>query len=315
MDEIVREFIKEKFKEQNEKILKINKLETSGNLTYKLKTAKKEYILRLCGIKKRQRTKNEVQAEVELINFLREKEIPVPKLINFRDDFVIILGDKAGICYEFIDGETTKKTTLTQCYLVGKMLGKIHNLTKNYKFKYPRKRWGLEETRIKFGEVEGLFSTDEYLQKNNFIERLTSILNQLKFERNLPFGAIHEDLGKRHVLFKNNKINGLLDWDRSYSGPFILDLGQTIRGWCFDDWKKLNHQKLTRLLDGYENQRKLSLIEKKSLLNAIKFAFIERVIAFVIFAYNTNKKEYKNHAINDLTLLENLSLNLNLPLD
>ena len=189
------------------------------------------------------------------------------------------------------------------------MLGKIHNLTQDYKFNHKRKNWGLKETIIKLREVEELFSNDRYLQKSNFIERLKFILNRLKFEEDLPKGAIHEDLGKRHVLFKNNEIKGLLDWDRSYSGPFILDLGQTIRGWCFNNWEKLDKKKLKSLVEGYENKRKLTPLEKNSLLNAIKFAFIERAIAFVIFAYNTNKKEHKEYAVNNITILENLCLN------
>ncbi len=299
-------FIKEKFEERGEEVLEINKLATSGNFMYKIKTNQKEYILRLCGTKKRYRTKNEVLAEVELIIFLEKKRISVPKLVNFNNCFVVSFENKNGICYEFIKGKTIKEPTLKQCYAVGEILGDIHNLTKNYEFSCKRRHWDLKETIQKFKEVERLFSKDEYLQKNNFAKRLKVILNKLNFKENLPKGAIHEDLGKRHVLFENNKIKGILDWDRSYSGFFILDLGQTVRGWCFDNFEKLNNNKLKNLINGYENKRKLSEIEKHSLLDAIKFAFIERAIAFVIFAYNTNKNEYKEYAIKDINLVENL---------
>ena len=304
-------FIKQKLEKGSEEVLKINKLDSSGNYAYNIITNKRSYVMRLCGADTHHRTKNEIEAEAGLINHLRKQGIPAPELIKLDNSFAVSFKNQNGILYRFIEGKAVKEPTLKQCYAVGEILGRIHKLSKDFKFSYKRKSWDLKETIKKFKEVEKLFLKDEYLQKNNFTERLKLILNDIKFREDLPKGAIHEDLGKRHVLFENNIIKGILDWDRSYSGFLISDLGQAIRGWCIDNWEKLDGKKLQNLLNGYESNRKLSEIEKRSLLNAIKFAFIERIIAFVILAYNKNNNEYKEHAVDDINFVENLSLNFN----
>jgi len=68
---------------------------------------------------------------------------------------------------------------------------------------------------------------------NAFVIKFEKEISNLSFPKELPQGMIHEDLGKRHVLWQNNKISGILDFDRCYYGKLILDLGQAVRGWCF----------------------------------------------------------------------------------
>ena len=300
----IENFIIKKMETLGEKVVKINRMKTTGNLTYKIQTNKNEYILRLCGEKRRHRSKEEIISEINLIKFLGSKGIPTITPINIKNNFTISFNNKNGILYKFIEGQATNNPTLKQCYDVGKLLGKIHNLTSDYQFSHKRKKWGIERTLESFNEIKIFLLKDKYLQRKDFNKRIKLLLSKIAFDKDLPRGAIHEDLGKRHILFKNGNINGILDWDRSYSNFFILDIGQAIRSWCFNDWKELDENKLKNLLTGYESQRKLSDKEKIYLPDAIIFAFLERIISFIIFSYNTGDNKYKKYAINDLALIE-----------
>jgi homoserine kinase type II len=304
MDDVV-EFIERKFIECGKKVKKVSKVETSGNRMYNVLTSSGEYVFRLCGNDARYRSREEIEAEVGLVNFLHSRDIPVIELLKIDEDFVVSFGGRNGICYKFVDGEIAENPSLEQCYSVGKMLGMIHSATKDYEFCYPRKEWGIEKTREKFCEVESLFLCDEFLCKYDFVERIKVVLDRLRFD-GLPRGPIHEDLGMRHVVFVDKDIGSVLDWDRSYTGFYVLDLGQAIRGWCFDGWEKLNLKKFESFLNGYEGERKLSRDEKDALLDAVKFAFVERAIAFAVYAYNVGDDKYKRYAVENIELLERL---------
>lgn len=299
----IKSFIEKSFSKRGEILNEIKELETSGNLSFFIFTDKSKYILRLCGAKARHRTYEEILSEIKLLKFLHGQGIPVPNPVKINSKFIISINKRNGICYEYLSRDAVKTPNLLQCFAVGKILGKIHNLTANFKYPYKRKLWNLEETKKYFQEVKENLSQNKFLQKYNFIEAIDSALGDLNFPKKLPSGAIHEDLGKRHILFRGNEISRILDWDRSYYGQFILDLGQAIRGWCFDEWKKFNKEKFHSVLNGYESQRKLTPLERKFLLNSIKFAFIERALSFAVTFLNNRKKEDGEFAINNLRLL------------
>jgi len=187
-------------------------------------------------------------------------------------------------------------------FFVGKILGRIHKQIRDFKFSYPRKSWGLKTAQKKFLEIKEEIKNKEELEKNNFAEIFEKEIRKIKFSKKLPKGIIHEDLGKRHVLFNNNEISGIIDWDRSYEGFLILDLGQTIRSWCFDNWEKLNKRKLDLVLEGYNNERKLNLLERFYLKKAVRFAFLERALSFAVKFLNEQKKEDLEFAFRNLEL-------------
>ncbi|MDP2967086.1 MAG: phosphotransferase, partial [bacterium] len=136
-------------------------------------------------------------------------------------------------------------------------------------------------------------------QKEKFVEKFEKEIFLLNFPNNLPSGAIHEDLGKRHILWQKNKIIAIVDFDRSYYGKLILDLGEACRGWCFiDNWKKWSSKNFQALITGYQNKRKLTRLEKEYLVDAIKFGILERGLAFCLrFIQETKDSEDKEYAL------------------
>ncbi len=305
MEEIIS-FIRKNFSGRGELVKEVEKLETSGNLTFLISTDKSKYVLRLCGDKPRDRTYEEILSEIKLLKFLVRNGIPVPDPIEINNDFVISIDNRNGILYEYLEDKAIENPTLTQCFSVGEILGKIHTLTINFKHSSKRRRWDLESTKEWFQEVKEDLSKDEFLQRYQFVESTESALNDLNFPEELPVGAIHEDFRKRHVLFKDNKISRILDWDRSYNSQFILDLGQAIRGWCFNDWKEWDKEKFHSVMNGYESQRKLTPIEKEHILKAIKFALIERALAFATLFLNNKKIEDGEFAITSIRLISSI---------
>ena len=282
-------------------IKKIKPLATSGNITYIISTINKNYLLRLSPLDFRWRSKREINAELELINYLHEKKFPVPKPIFTKNGKQIISWKKHfGYLREFIDAQPKFNPTLGEIKQFGELFGRFHNLVQNHKTKHKRKHiWDLKETKKNFKKEKEIISNSSFAQKEKFIKRYEKEIFSLNFSDNLPSGTIHEDLGKRHVLWKKDKIVGIIDFDRSYYGKLVLDLGEVCRGWCFtNNWKRWNNKNFQALLDGYQNKRRLTDIEKKYLVGAIKFGILERSLSFCLRFINiTHDKEDEKYAL------------------
>ena len=292
------------------KIKSVKPLKTSGNIAYTVQTDKDNFFFRLCPNGPRWRSKNEILAEIELLEYLKKHKFPVSIPVSARNgQKVISCKNHYGYIRKFSKGKEKLNPTPREIKEFGKLIGVFHNLIENYKTKHKREHiWDLNQTKKYFKEDKKAISKSDFKNKKEFIRIIEKELSELNFPADLPSGTIHEDLGKRHAIWDKNKIIAVLDFDRSYYGKLILDLGQAIRGWCFkDDWKKWSSENFKALLQGYESKRKLSQTDKNYLMDAVKFAVLERGISFALrYIYVTHNSKDEKFAWDSATKLINL---------
>lgn len=236
-----------------------------------------------------------------------EHGLPVPAPIpDPHDNVVLSLRGHCGYLRKFVNANYKTNPTVKNVYEFGKVLGKMHAALKNFRTKNPRLHiWDPVTTRRHYKQDRKVLLSSG-LDKN-FIDDLGCKLGSFSFPNSLPSGMIHEDLGKRHVLWRGSKIAGIIDFDRVYYGKLILDLGQAIRGWCFvNDWSAWSQVKFEALLKGYTSERKLTGLEKKYLIHAIRFAVDERCLAFSLHAAYKENPRHARLAIQDFYKLNRL---------
>lgn len=142
---------------------------------------------------------------------------------------------------------------------------------------------GLKRNRRIFSKKERIILKSDFKNKIEFVGKMTKELSLLYFPENLPSGTIHEDLGKRHVIWQEDEILRIIDFDRSYYGKLIFDLGEACRGWCFiNNWKSWSNKNFSAFIKSYQRKRKLTRIEKDYLIDAIKFGILERSLSFCL---------------------------------
>jgi Ser/Thr protein kinase RdoA (MazF antagonist) len=268
-----------------DKIKQIKPFDTSGNITYLVKSTKNNYLLRLSPSGFRWRSKREIEAELEIINYLRKNNFPTPVPIVAKDGRQIISWENHfGYLREFVNAKPKLNPTIEEIKRFGETLGQFHSLIESYKTKQKRTHiWDLEETKKNFLQDKKMILKSTFEQKDEFVNKFENEIFSLDFPNALPSGTIHEDLGKRHVFWAKDKIIGIIDFDRSYYGKLVLDLGQACRGWCFtNDSKTWKNDAFQVLMDGYQNQRKPTHSEKKYLVDAIKFSVLERSLSFCL---------------------------------
>jgi Ser/Thr protein kinase RdoA (MazF antagonist) len=254
----------------------IKPIPTSGNIAYLIQTKNKKYFLRLSPLGARSRSKQDIAAEIELLEYLADNNFPVSRPVADKTGEKIIAWQKHhGYLRNYISGVEKKKPTLKEIEKFGFLLGEFHKLVENYQTKNRRQHvWDPKATKAYF------LSIKKSLDKQ-FRDEFEDQLLCLRFSQQLPAGSIHEDLGKRHVIWQGDKIVTVLDFDRFYFAPLIFDLGQAIRGWCFiNHWQNWNQANFKALISAYQKQRPLATAEKKCLVDSIKFAVLERALSF-----------------------------------
>ncbi|OGY41788.1 MAG: hypothetical protein A2Y67_04060 [Candidatus Buchananbacteria bacterium RBG_13_39_9] len=267
-------------------IKSIEPVATSGNNSFIIIAESGKYFLRLCGERYRHRSIEEIEGELDLLDKLKENNFPIIDYLKTKDGKrVFSLENFNGYLRKYVEGRfVTSNPAPEELIDVGKTLGKYHKIVEKFKINKRNKiNFGLEETRKFFTEHKQEILQSNFREAEKFIEVYSQEINKLNFSENLPQGMLHEDLGKRHVIWQDNKIIAIIDFDRSYFGYLILDLGQTLRGWCFkDNWQNWSPENAKIFLQAYESERKVSNLEKEALVSAIKFAILERALAFCL---------------------------------
>ncbi len=276
-------------------IKEIKSMATSGNITFLITSNIGKFVLRLCPKGERWRSKEEILAELELTDHLLKNNFLILKpVVKKNGERIISYKGKFGYLREYNTSKPILNPIVKQVEEFGKLVGWFHSLVKGYKTKNSRNHlWDLKETKKYFQEKKRIILKSNFRNKKEFIERFEKEIFLLKFSKDLPSGMIHEDLGKRHILWEEKKIKAVLDFDRCYYGKLILDLGQACRSWCFvDNWEKWSNGNFKVFLKGYITKKKLKKIEKDHLFPALKFAVLERALAFCLrYIEQTNDKE------------------------
>ena len=89
-----------------------------------------------------------------------------------------------------------------------------------------------------------------------------------KWPEKLPRGIIHGDLFVDNIFFKKNELSGFIDFYFAANDYFMYEIAICINALCFDKINtkfKINKSKIKNLIKGYENIKKISVKEKKSL--------------------------------------------------
>ncbi|MFQ3207164.1 MAG: homoserine kinase type II [Glaciecola sp.] len=79
----------------------------------------------------------------------------------------------------------------------------------------------------------------------------------------LPRGLIHGDLFNDNLVFENGKFKAIIDFEEACFYYSVFELGMAIVGTCFSN-TSIDFNKVTALVDGYQQIRPLEPIEKDS---------------------------------------------------
>lgn len=249
------------------------------NDTYLVETEQKPYILRV--YRHSWRNKDEIDFELELLNFLHESNLAVSYPIEkITGDFTTAIAAPEGTRYtalfSYASGKSVdKKLDNEQSRNLGQTVATIHKATSNFKSSFIRPELNTEYLLdVSLNAIATLYKHREtditYLYKQ--IEELKRNLLALNLPKYAPFygiciGDVHA--GNTHF----NQINQptLFDFDQCGYGWRAFDIGKFINTAIV--WK-LDSEIIRSFLNGYQTICKLSNIELSAIPIFTKIAHI-----------------------------------------
>lgn len=276
-----------------------------AHTNYLIKTNKGKFVCKIYNNK----SEKEILCAVNILQKLKHDGFPcIRTLQTISDKSYFTIQDKIGILYVYVEGKQINKPNLNQFNETAITLATLHNITKNYRAQ------NCEKERV-ISKQECLLSAKENAQQltNRDLARerlnwVVSVNNTIDFPVKLPSGIIHGDYSQENILFEDNKIVAVLDFDGSGHGPFILDIASMIYFWAWfkEPKRKLNLSKARDLLKEYQKTRKLIKAEKIRLYDAL----LLRVLVYLSWNINettieeeidTNYYEYFKSLVEQVT--------------
>lgn len=177
-----------------------------------------------------------------------------------------------GVIYPFISGKVQSPSKMV-CREIGKGLGGLHLSTHNQDLRQLNLR---NHVDVGFDAAQIELYTQTQNCPEDFREAYEQILKKSMKQylaTDLPYGIIHGDLYYDNILFEDNQINAILDFEQAGIGSFIFDLGVSASGTCLENGKMTN-ELVKEFIQGYEEVRPLSTEEKALIPEAISIGLL-----------------------------------------
>ena len=243
-------------------------LKTGVNHNYLIKTETDEkFVFRIYF--KNWRTKNEIEEELSLLNYLKGNGISVSYPIkdsnnNFIQRINGFEGERFGVLFSFAEGSFIRKPSEEICNNLGMVMAKIHQLTINKKIdrkNYNDKtlvNWAFELAKKNFSE-----SSNEMKYFERAASKISSEFRNAESD-SLRYGTIHLDMWYENMKIKNDSEITIFDFDNCGNGWLFLDIAYSLMLiYRNEPIKEVFEKKRNSFYEGYESITSISSEEKR----------------------------------------------------
>ncbi|MNK54961.1 Homoserine kinase [compost metagenome] len=267
--------------------------------TYILENDKQKYIFKI--YRDAHRKKNEIEAEVELLNALKANDNSVSYPFTDREgkqiqQFNAIEGLRNGVLFSFAEGMVIHELENEQLIQLGKDMAKLHETTSVIKLKNPRPVFNFETTlfeplRVLVPHFETMPEEYEYLnQLADKVVKKFETFDTAKFST----GYCHYDFFPKNFHFDERGKITFFDFDFAGEGFLINDHMSFLNHYFFHQVNQLTTKEQAEkdfevFLQAYQQVRPLSSDE----LAAIPYLGICFHIFFLKFFYD-NYDDWSN---------------------
>lgn len=199
---------------------------------------------------------NGALAELRLVNELARVGVPVAQALPRANGALVhSIGGKPFAVYPWVQGDILcqRRVTPAATDRVGRALASLHLATPRLT-RLGAGRFGPEQLYDRLSQVEA--RGDETLKQAATAIRAKYAFYLPKRDPNVPHGVIHGDLFRDNVLWQNDEIAALIDFESASEGPYVYDLAVTLLAWCYSD--HLEPELCRAMLAAYHELRPLT---------------------------------------------------------
>jgi homoserine kinase type II len=217
----------------------------------------------------------EVRWELWILDHLRTHGFPVvaPLQQEPAGNAVVKFHGKPAILYPFVEGcrgcELDSSLALA---LTAETVARLHTLTEGVTVPHPRVRSGTEARRMIQGLLDltaerGVAAHERALR--DMLERTQRALGEFEmriapYAQGLRRGVVHHDAHCANVLFRDDHIVALIDFDDAYDGYLVADPAAMIAQWGASSSRsdELDLDRAVEVVRAYEKHRPLTDAER-----------------------------------------------------
>ncbi|WP_064091789.1 phosphotransferase enzyme family protein [Rossellomorea aquimaris] len=235
------------------------KKETISPNIYRISTDKAVYFLK----NRIETSLLERYEEYSLTQYLQHKGLNVetPVLTKGNDPFV---EKESGFysLYGALEGETKEEfpISMSLVFSIGEYLGLLHKLMSTYKSREEPIEWNVFFYLESWRKERHHTQVGAWAKKNFF--QYDEVLSNYK---EMPLQFIHSDFHLKNLLIVDNKMKGLIDFERIRKAPRVVDVAYFITGILRKQAGEGKLLFIEEFLKGYENKNGLTPHEKDCL--------------------------------------------------
>jgi len=250
--------------------------------TYLVKNGNEKYIFKL--YRNAHRKPDEIRAEAELLNILKERNArisyPICDLNNNQiQSFEAAEGIRNGILFSFAEGKPTHDFYDSRLQSIGKEMAIIHNVTSGISLEHPRRTYDVQTTLIeplKYIQPEFAELPEEYEWLKTTAEKVAEKINQFNLSK-FSYGYCHYDFLPHNFHFDEQDNITFFDFDFAGKGLLANDLMTFYMHYFFEvHFKKQTQEEADKkfeiFLDAYRQVRPVS-DEEIAAIPYLGFAF------------------------------------------
>ncbi len=240
------------------------------NWNYKLETDIGKYVIQIVGGKFDQHKRKKLALQFKLLKYLKEKDFPyeIPCPIKSRNKIYLMnLNGKGLWVYQYIVGKNKKRATKGDLQEIARITATYHKYSKDFKEKAPERFekgfiWVLNEYKRLIKRKPKTKIDKLFLDNAGFFIKVLKEITKIDYGKAI---IVHEDLNTENVLFKKNKVVGVIDFNNVSEAPRVMDIAVALRSTNYkgDMWRK---DKQEIFLKEYEKYIPLSKKEKSLII-------------------------------------------------
>ena len=174
--------------------------------------------------------------------------------------------------YPYLVGKNKKKATKKDLQEIARITATYHKYIENFKEKAPEKFeggffWLLKEYK-KLAKRKPRTKFDKlFLENSGFFIEILKEITKLDYVKKT---IVHEDFNTENILFKGDKVVGIIDFNNVSEAPRTMDIAVSLRSTDYkgDMWRK---DKQDIFLKEYEKVISLSKKEKSLIIPLLLF--------------------------------------------
>ena len=301
-NDVIKKILLENY---NIKAIDIEKINRGTADIFKIQADTKKYILKYFSLG---RTEESVIKEIEIINFLKGKNIKVPIYINtIQNEYYIVFENRIIILQKYIDGYTMENNTGDYNKVIesAMILGKVTKALQDYK---ELSEDGIIEKSFSKASIQnGIMKMRDLQQKLNndnpykkiFYNDLDFKINIAKeLELNFNFDVIdkmtiinsHGDYSVQQLIYNDENETTIIDFETAKKMPIVWEV---IRSYSYVDKESIDGElNIDTLIEYFKEFSKYLKLNKYDLKYAGHLYLLQLVAS--VFGYKQFNDNYEN---------------------